>query len=138
MVNLLAATRSTARVAATSGVVTANRACLRVSPASAVASVPGWGEAFVDGEEVVVGLGLGLGLALRVSASPNPSPSPIPSPNHYPSPSPKPSPRPHQVVVPIGSLLYDQPRHILIVGVGSPNPNPNPNPNRTALTLTQP
>ena len=42
MVNLLAATRSTARVAATSGVVTANRACLRVSPASAVASVPGW------------------------------------------------------------------------------------------------
>ena len=74
MVNLLAATRSTARVAATSGVVTANRACLRVSPASAVASVPGWGEAFVDGEEVVVGLGLGL--ALRVSASPNPSPSP--------------------------------------------------------------
>ena len=80
MVNLLAATRSTARVAATSGVVTANRACLRVSPASAVASVPGWGEAFVDGEEVVVGLGLGL--ALRVSASPNPSPSPNPNPNH--------------------------------------------------------
>ena len=73
MVNLLAATRSTARVAATSGVVTANRACLRVSPASAVASVPGWGEAFVDGEEVVVGLGLGLGLTLTLALTTTPA-----------------------------------------------------------------
>jgi len=78
MVNLLAATRSTARVATDSGaVVAANRTYLRVSPASAVASVPGWGEAFLDGEEVVV---------------------------------------------PIGALLFDQPRHILIVGADGAEP----------------
>lgn len=72
MVNLLAATQCTARVAVAGDAAlsaTVNRAMLWVSPASSVASVPGH-EARVEGDAVLV---------------------------------------------PLGSVLYDQPRHVLLV-----------------------
>eukprot|EP00325_Prymnesiales_sp_UTEX-LB-985_P022860 CAMPEP_0174714686 /NCGR_PEP_ID=MMETSP1094-20130205/18656_1 /TAXON_ID=156173 /ORGANISM="Chrysochromulina brevifilum, Strain UTEX LB 985" /LENGTH=885 /DNA_ID=CAMNT_0015914089 /DNA_START=113 /DNA_END=2767 /DNA_ORIENTATION=+ len=75
MVNLLAATRCTARVDTTmpdgtAATAVANRAVLTLSPASAVAAVPGF----------------------KSTVGPN-----------------------GQVIVPLGSLVYDQLRHVLII-----------------------
>jgi len=65
MVNLLAATQCTARVAigaaadgAAPAACTASRAVLRLSPASSVAAVPGFAAAAVVGDEVLVDIGL--------------------------------------------------------------------------------